>query len=196
MDEEIRYMYTVYPKRMIVGLENIRPIRSPRSLLLTKDQVKYCLQYGTVYRRFGYGGNEKVTPLNLDRLHNETLLTESEFKVTLGEFNNRGTVLGDEKQYETLVNNTQTNVTFSQQTTTESTQETPAEVAETVATPADDNPEIDPAVEVAQVEEAAPEKEEVKESVDTKVDVEPVKAAPAQNNNQQQFNYSNKKKKH
>ena len=77
---ENTFLYSVYPKRVIKELPTTTPIRTPKSLYLTKDQVKICLKYGSVYRRFANEKrNEKVTILNVDRLHNATFMTEEEY---------------------------------------------------------------------------------------------------------------------
>jgi len=81
MDDE-RFLYSVYPKKPIKDLlSNGRPINSPKTLSLTKEEVLYCMKSGTVYRRFGEDNrNERVTTLNLDRLHNRKFMTEDEWK--------------------------------------------------------------------------------------------------------------------
>lgn len=94
---ETVFLYSVNPKKVIKELPTL-PIRSPRSLYLTKDQVKICLKYGSVYRRFANENrNEKVTLSNVDRFHNEKFMTEveyNEFKASkLSE--NRGTVISE-----------------------------------------------------------------------------------------------------
>lgn len=82
MDNEIRFLYSVYPKKPIKNLlPNGRPINSPKTLSLTKEEVLMCMKSGTVYRRFGsINRNERVTTMNLDRLHQRDFVTEEEWK--------------------------------------------------------------------------------------------------------------------
>ena len=84
MDREVRFLYSVYPKKPIKNLmPNGRPINSPKTLSLTKEEVLLCMKSGTVYRRFGEDNrNERVTTVNLDRLHNLKFITEEEWKKT------------------------------------------------------------------------------------------------------------------
>ena len=73
-------LYSIHPKKVIKELPTL-PIRSPRSLYLTKDQVRICLKYGSVYRRFANEQrNEKVNILNIDRLHHEKFMTEEQYE--------------------------------------------------------------------------------------------------------------------
>ena len=86
MDNEIRFLYSVYPKKPIKNLlPNGRPINSAKSLQLTKEQVLLCMKSGTVYRRFGDGNTERVTTLNIDRLHNRELISEKDWKNSIKE---------------------------------------------------------------------------------------------------------------
>ena len=97
---ETTYLYSVNPKKIIKDLPTL-PIRSPRSLYLTKEQVLICLKSGTVYRRFATENrNERVTILNLDRLHNDKFMTEEEYKTFLESKTNdqRGTIINDHKE--------------------------------------------------------------------------------------------------
>ena len=76
---DTRYLYSVNPHKPII-LPNTMPIRNPKSLYLTLDEVKTCLKRGAVYRRFAdIGINERVTVLNAERLHNEKFMTEEEY---------------------------------------------------------------------------------------------------------------------
>ena len=83
-------MYTVYPRTILRNVPNIGFIMKPGSFKLTKEAVLVCLKGATVYRKFSADHAEKVTILNLDRLHNETFITEEEWKsnvsnITMGE---------------------------------------------------------------------------------------------------------------
>ena len=97
---ETTYLYSVNPKKIIKDLPTL-PIRSPRSLYLTKEQVMICLKSGTVYRRFAAENrNERVTILNIDRLHNDKFMTEEEYKAFLESKTNdqRGTIINDHEE--------------------------------------------------------------------------------------------------
>ena len=61
------FLYSVNPRKIITGIEGVGPIRTPKSLYLTKEDVKLCLSKGTVYRRFSLEGrNERVTIAKID----------------------------------------------------------------------------------------------------------------------------------
>lgn len=77
--EQQKFMYSVRPRKPIVGLESVDFIRVAKSLELTKPDVLICLDKASVYRRFSNGHEEKVTKLNIDRLHNDKFMTEEEF---------------------------------------------------------------------------------------------------------------------
>lgn len=77
------YLYSVINNRTVIKLDNGVEIRSPRSLYLTKDDVLKCMKTAYVYRRFADGEQERVTTLNLDRVHNSTHYTEKEWKELL-----------------------------------------------------------------------------------------------------------------
>ena len=80
--EETRFLYSVFPKKPIKGiLEDGRAISSRKSLNLTKEEVQKCMNCGSVYRWFANDNRlERVTTLNIDRLHNAEYLTEEQFK--------------------------------------------------------------------------------------------------------------------
>ena len=95
-----RFLYSVHPKRVIKNVPGANAIRTPKSLYLTKEDVRICLKGGSVYRRFANEArNEKVTISNVDRLHNAKFMTEEEYKKFLeSEIDSkRGTVINDEK---------------------------------------------------------------------------------------------------
>ena len=78
---ETRFLYSVFPKMLIRNLPGVSAFRTQKSLSLTKDEVKYCLKFGTVYRRFvNESKNERVTLENIDRLHNDRYMTEVEYE--------------------------------------------------------------------------------------------------------------------
>ena len=112
MNEEIRFLYSINPKKLIRFLNGnpiIPPIRTSKTLSLTKEEVRECLKYGSLYRRFANEGvNVRVTLNNIDRLHNAKLMTEEEYEKFLEEENkkpqvesdpmNRGTVFDTEER--------------------------------------------------------------------------------------------------
>ena len=75
------FLYTVNPRRMINGLSgSTKIVRTPKSLYLSKEDVYLCLKNASVYRRFANEGiNEKVTVDNVDRVHREKYIPESEW---------------------------------------------------------------------------------------------------------------------
>jgi hypothetical protein len=79
---EQTYLYSVHPKRPITDLSGVGFLRVPKSLQLTKEDVKKCLEKAVVYRRFANeGGKEvRVTINDIDRLHNAKYMTEEEYK--------------------------------------------------------------------------------------------------------------------
>ena len=81
---EVRFLYSVNPKKPIKTIKTIPVLRAPKSLQLTKEEVRECLKYGSVYRRFANEGrNERVTINNVDRLHNAKFMTEDEYAAFL-----------------------------------------------------------------------------------------------------------------
>lgn len=90
------FLYSVKPRRPIQLDGGSVIIKTPKSLLLTKEDVLTCIDKGAiVYRRFANEDKlEPVTKYNLDRLHNNKFITEDEYakaeKDELGK--NSGTV--------------------------------------------------------------------------------------------------------
>ena len=79
-NKELVFLYTVNPRKVITGLSGVNAIRTAKSLFLTKEDVKICLQKATVYRRFASEGiNERVTVGNIDRLHRENYVSEKDW---------------------------------------------------------------------------------------------------------------------
>ena len=199
--EESSFLYSVSPKKPIKGiLENGRPINSSKSLQLTLEQVQKCMACGSVYRWFANEDKlERVTSLNMERLHNEKFMTEeefAEFKLN-GVAGNAGKVVDVVEEPAPVVEE--------------------AKVEEEVAAPAADETPVEEvkveeatAVEEEKVEEVAPVEEVVEEvpaTEEVSVDGEPVveyetndgepiaeEAPKAEFNNSQSNNY--KKKKH
>ena len=75
------FLYTVKPRKTIVGLSgSAKVVRTNKSLYLTKEDVLICLKNATVYRRFANEGiNERVTIDNVDRVHRENYIAESDW---------------------------------------------------------------------------------------------------------------------
>lgn len=67
---EAKYRYEIHPR---IPMRNVldKAIIKPTTVELTLDQVKECLKYGPVYRRFNADHIEKVTLFNIDALHAE-----------------------------------------------------------------------------------------------------------------------------
>lgn len=78
MSEEKVFLYTVNPRKVIVGISGVNAIRTPKSLFLTKEDVEKCLKNATVYRRFN-DRNERVNIGNIDRLHRAEFIPEDEW---------------------------------------------------------------------------------------------------------------------
>lgn len=155
---ETTYLYSVHPRKIIKDLP-IPPIRAPKSLYLTKEQVKVCLKSATVYRRFA--NEDKIVRVlisNVDRLHNEKFMTEEEYEKYKESLANdsRGSVINDTpfvdvKAKEFLVDE-QPKEEKVEETTVEEVKEEPAEVVEEVES-----------VEQPQEEKVEEEPTEVKE---------------------------------
>ena len=74
------FLYTVKPRKAIVGLSGSKVVRTNKSLYLSKEDVLICLKNATVYRRFANEGiNERVTIDNVERVHRENYIAESDW---------------------------------------------------------------------------------------------------------------------
>lgn len=81
---DTRFLYSVNPKKPIRTIKGLPVLRTPKSLNLSKEEVKECLKYGSVYRRFANEArNERVTINSVDRLHNAKFMTEEEYEAFL-----------------------------------------------------------------------------------------------------------------
>ena len=79
MSNEV-YLYTVHPKRPL-KIEGVGVVRTPKTLSLTKEDVKLAIKGASVYRRFAnIGINERVTTLNIDRLHRAEYISEKDWE--------------------------------------------------------------------------------------------------------------------
>ena len=58
--EDIKYAYQIHPKKSIRALPEFGLIRTKRTLMLTKEQVKKVLPFASVYRRFNHDTVERV----------------------------------------------------------------------------------------------------------------------------------------
>ena len=65
---EPKFRYEIHPR---IPMRNVldKAIIKPTTVELTIEQVKECLKYGPVYRRFNADHIEKVTLATLDKLH-------------------------------------------------------------------------------------------------------------------------------
>ena len=107
MSEEVKYLYTIHPRRPIKCLSEVPVLRVPKTLALTKDDVRKCLKLAAVWRRFDNGDNlVRVVPSSVDRLHNEKFMTEEEYKkfVLNQKGINHGTVKVDNNKNNSKVN--------------------------------------------------------------------------------------------
>ena len=210
---EKSYLYAVHPKRAITGLEGVKVLRTAKSLLLTKEDVKICLQKASVYRRFAAEGKiERVTIGNIDRLHNDNYISEEDWakmdkdKAVEIKEDKRGTVVPgtDEVKAEPV----------QEPVKEESKQvEAPAKLDdakveetenESQAVPVEESVVVKDEVEDAPVSEEANEESEVAEDgedaqAETQTNDEESDDAPIpdqrQNNGNQQIKYNNKKHK-
>jgi hypothetical protein len=73
------FNYQVNTIMPITGL-SIGNIMVPSTVKLTKEDVLKCLEKAPVFRRFNNTKLIRVTVSNLDRLHNEKFMTESEYE--------------------------------------------------------------------------------------------------------------------
>ncbi|MCM1215901.1 MAG: hypothetical protein NC548_15450 [Lachnospiraceae bacterium] len=88
MKLEDRYMYTVVPRTPIRNIIKGKAITKATNLQLSKEEVKACLKYGAVYRKFYCESNpERVTTANLERLHRKEHLSEREYEALISKTN-------------------------------------------------------------------------------------------------------------
>ena len=194
MDNEIRFLYSVFPKKPIKNLlPNGRPINSPKSLQLTKEQVLYCMKFGTVYRRFGEGREERTTTLNLDRLHNREYIEEKDWNASKSVEEPVKTPDPESTVEPTKEPEKVEEVKESEPVVTETVEETTEEVTETVNEEVfEDSVEVKDEVEIEETEDE--EEEETDERgtvVNTEAEI-PDQITPASGNYN---NYNHKKKK-
>ena len=136
------FLYSVNPRKVITGIEGVGPIRTPKSLYLTKEDVKLCLSKGTVYRRFSLEGrNERVTIANVDRLHNSIYISEEEWKTKQFEAPKAPVVVEDDASPESKKSNpTEDEVKNTESESVDVTEEV-TEVEETSEDPVDKDEE-------------------------------------------------------
>lgn len=104
MSEAI-FLYTVKPRRTIVGLSgSCKVLRTNKSLYLTKEDVYLCLKNATVYRRFANEGiNERVTIDDVERVHREEYIPADKWAEFLAKEASKGhgtVVVEDPKENE------------------------------------------------------------------------------------------------
>lgn len=73
---DAKFRYEIHPR---IPMRNVldRAIIKPTTVELTLDQVKECLKYGPVYRRFNADHIEKVTLFTINALHQEKFDAEA-----------------------------------------------------------------------------------------------------------------------
>jgi hypothetical protein len=92
-NNEVVFAYQVNTIMPITGL-SCGNLMVPSTAKLTKEDVLVCLKKAPVFRRFGSSKLERVTISNLDRLHNEKFMTETEYEEFLDkQGDNRGKVV-------------------------------------------------------------------------------------------------------
>ena len=156
------FMYVVNPRTILRNIPYVKTgfIMKPGSFLLTKEAVLLCLKGATVYRKFSVDHAERVTILNVDRLHNEKFITEEEW-------NNRDNIKEKEvskdidnrkeesKEDNSIIIDTPVEDSISTDINTD-------QLAEETLTTADES-----VLEEAPVEDTISEETEVKEAVET-----------------------------
>ncbi|MBR6289347.1 MAG: hypothetical protein IKR19_08430 [Acholeplasmatales bacterium] len=169
------FLYEVRPRKIITGIHGVAYIRAPRSIYLTKDEVLICLQAGSVYRRFANLDKlERVTITNVDRLHNETFISEEEWEAKSGS----NAVVEEKKPVEAEPEKVEEAVTE------EATEEKVEEPEEATAV---EEEKIEETVEPEEEETVADDSEEPEEE-------EKVVEAPQQNNIQFKNHHKKNKK--
>jgi len=73
------YLYEVRPVGRPIVLGHGIEIKTRKSLYLTKEDVLKCLETAYVYRRFALREPERVTISNIDRVHRQVYISESEW---------------------------------------------------------------------------------------------------------------------
>jgi len=73
------YLYEVRPIGRPIVLGHGVEITARKSLYLTKEDVLKCLETAYVYRRFALREPERVTIANVDRVHRQVYIPESEW---------------------------------------------------------------------------------------------------------------------
>ena len=73
------YLYEVRPIGRPIVLGHGVEITARKSLYLTKEDVLKCLETAYIYRRFALREPERVTVANIDRVHRQVYIPESEW---------------------------------------------------------------------------------------------------------------------
>lgn len=203
--DQIKYLYSINPKKPIRTLPELGLLRSRKTLELSKEQVLEILKYASVYRRFDSNTIERVSVSNLDRLHNDKFMTEDQYKKFLSDQNDhRG------ESVINLVDKIVEEVTIKEEpakvieeikeefNVESSNEEVAATVEETI-------PEVEKVEEVATevVEEAVVEESNNADVIivednaeDAKSEAKVIKAAPVYSSSKTTVNYNGNKKKH
>ena len=186
------FLYTVNPRKVITGLSGVNAIRTSKSLFLTKEDVKICLQKASVYRRFAQEGiNERVTIGNIDRVHREHYISEEDWNKELDKSMSEGhgvvnaPVLDEKeesKQEEEQQNDNSTDVVSDDEEEIINVEENPVEEI-----PSDEIVEENKNDNVDEKEVQTEATYEEKQSDETTLET-------TKNNNAKQFNYGKKEK--
>lgn len=156
---EDRYLYSVFPKMLIRDLPGVGAFRSQKSLSLSKDEVKYCMKFGSVYRRFANENKtERVTMSNIDRLHNAVYMTEEEYEQYL-----KANVDSNRGQGTIDITTTETETAAEEETVVEGSEDI---VDDTTTEAVEESVESEDE-EVFEVEESAEESETTEEATET-----------------------------
>jgi hypothetical protein len=200
--DQIKYLYSINPKKPIRTLPELGLLRSRKTLELSKEQVLEILKYASVYRRFDSNTIERVSISNLDRLHNDKLMAEDQYKKFLSDQNDhRGKSivnLADKVVEEVTIKEEPAKAIEEEFNVESSNEEVAATVEETI-------PEVEKVEEVATevVEEAVVEESNNADIIivednaeDTKSEAKVIKAAPVYSSSKTTVNYNGNKKKH
>ncbi len=200
MADESVFLYTVNPRKVITGLSGCNAIRTSKSLFLTKEDVKVCLQRASVYRRFAAEDVvERVNIGNIDRLHRENYVSEADWeKVVAKEMSEGHGKVNDVKPVAEKI----------EESKQVAEPEKPVKVDEVVKSDDEETvlkeaePVVEEVVETAEekIEEATLDEvasdEEVQTEPETIVEESAVttESTEKENNNAQKFTYNKKKK--
>lgn len=102
MQDDLK-VYSVFPKTTIRNVPEYGFIFKSGTYNLSKEGVLICMKGGSVYRRFSADLSERVTALNLDRLHNDEYISEKDWKAMNSTKNKVEEVEAEEPANDTIV---------------------------------------------------------------------------------------------